>query len=294
MEETMEIGHMLPGNIAPMSMRTFHRFSSFVYETAGIKIPPVKKTMLQARLSKRLRKLGLFCFDDYSKYVFDPNRGEEELCEMVDVITTNKTEFFREPNHFEFMRKSLLPQLVDQSENGNHRQILVWSAGCSSGEEPYTLAMVFNEYNKNRPLSKPWFKIKATDICTKVLKKAALGIYNEQLINPVPSALRKKYFLQGKNGQQGMLRVKRDLRKTVNFNKLNFMEKNFNFQQKMDIIFCRNVIIYFDQTTQAMVLERICNQLRVGGHLFLGHSETLNGISLPLIPVAPTIYKKTG
>ncbi|MFC1523559.1 CheR family methyltransferase [Thermodesulfobacteriota bacterium] len=290
MESKAENSPYLPGNLAPMSDQVFQRFSSFVYKTVGIKMPPVKKTMLQARLSKRVRRLGFADFEEYSRFVFDAGEGNNEMSAMIDIITTNKTDFFREANHFNYLVESALPALGFSSNLRPTRDLRVWSAGCSSGQEPYTLAIVLNEYLSRVPGF--GYSITASDICTEVLKKAVLGIYDEDAIDMLPVTLRKKYFLKGRNGQRNLVRIIPKLRQTIRFKRLNFMDDAYGFLEKMDIIFCRNVLIYFDAETQNNVLNRLCDHLHSGGYLFLGHSETLNGFSLPVKQVAPTIYRK--
>ena len=271
----------------PMSDKTFNRFSRFIQTELGIKMPETKKTMLQARLQKRLWKLGITSFDDYCDYLFSHEGMENELQHMIDVVTTNKTEFFREPKHFEYLAERVLPELIQR--NGCKDQFIVWCAGCSTGEEPYSLAMVLNEFAIQNPEFR--FLILATDISSKVLEKAKLGIYDEELINSIPNQIRKKYLLRSKEKGKGLVRIAPELRALIRFRRLNFMDRNFGLRELIDIVFCRNVIIYFDRPTQEGVLGRICRHLKPGGYLFTGHSETLNGMKLPLTPVSHTVYK---
>jgi chemotaxis protein methyltransferase CheR len=271
----------------PMSDRTFHRFSKFIQTELGIKMPDTKKTMLQARLQKRLWKLEMSSFDDYCDYLFSHEGMENELQHMINVVTTNKTEFFREPKHFEYLAERVLPEIVQK--RGFADTFMVWCAGCSTGEEPYSLAMVLNEFaERNREFR---FLILATDISSKVLDQAKLGIYEEERIESVPMNLRKKYLLRSKTTDNGLVRIIPELRARIRFRRLNFMDRNFGLRELMDMVFCRNVIIYFDRPTQEGVLNRICSYLRPGGYLFTGHSETLNGMKLPLAPVSHTVYR---
>lgn len=271
-----------------MSDKAFVRFSKFIQSEFGIKMPDAKKVMLQARLQKRLWKLGFDSFDDYCDYVFSSEGLQNEVIHMIDVVTTNKTDFFREPKHFEYLVQSALPELINR--NGVRKQLTVWCAGCSTGEEPYSLAMILNEYVEQHHGFD--FFILATDISTKVLQQATLGIYDTDRIEPVPADLRRKYLLKSKEKGKSLVRVAPELRSHIRFRRVNIVEKDFGFREQMDIIFCRNVIIYFDRSTQEGVLERICQHLSPGGYLFTGHSETLNGMHLPLIPAAHTVYQK--
>jgi chemotaxis protein methyltransferase CheR len=215
---------------------------------------------------------------------------DEELVHMIDIVTTNKTDFFREAQHFDFLTNKAVPALMQQHSAGIRRKLRVWSAGCSSGEEPYTLAMTLSEMQERYEGFD--FEILATDISTRVLQKAALGIYEEEKVAPVPMNMKKKYLLRGRGGQQGQVRITPELRKMIRFSRLNFMDDDFGIRDRMDIIFCRNVIIYFDRVTQERLLKRFCQQLVPGGFIFMGHSETLNGMDLPLTLVAPTTYRK--
>lgn len=273
-----------------MSDETFSLLSSFIQAKLGIKMTFSKKNMLQARLSKRLRKLGIKSFDEYYYYVFSERGIKKEMPHMIDVITTNKTDFYREPKHFDYLLKYVLHSLKDLDGAGIKKKLMVWSAGCSTGKEPYTLAMVLGEFAENHPGYK--YSIVATDISRKALKEAILGIYDECEIEPIPISFRKKYLLRSKNRSDGKVRITPDLRSKVEFQILNFMDENYGLGRKMDIIFCRNVIIYFNKETQEKVLNRLCYCLQSGGYLFLGHSETLNGMNVPLSAVANTVYRK--
>lgn len=275
-----------------MSAREFHDFSSLIYTECGIKMPPAKKTMLTARLTKRLRSLGLDSFGQYYAYVCSPNGRSEELRSLIDVVSTNKTDFFREPAHFDYLVQMALPELMGAFKSGFRKKLRLWSAGCSTGEEPYTLAIVLSESaEKYRGLN---FSILSTDISTKVLKKAALGIYEQEKVEPVPMSLRKKYFMKSKDKNKRLVRIMPEIRSLLEFRRLNFMQNDFQIREPMHVIFCRNVIIYFDRPTQEAVLYRLCRYLIPGGYMFTGHSETLNGLDLPLVPVANTVYRKSG
>ena len=268
-----------------LSNAEFLRLKDLIYGHCGIKITGTKRTMLEARLRKRLRSLGLESFTLYCDYLFSPEGMEEELTQMIDQVTTNKTDFFREPAHFDYLARKALPDLASRKKT-----IMLWSAGCSTGEEPYTLAMVVNEFTGDHRGCD--FLILATDISTRVLEKARLAIYDEDAIAPVPPELKKKYLLRSKDGMRRRYRVIPELREHVNFRQLNLMDGDFGFRERIDIIFCRNVIIYFDKPTQERLLERFCRHLSPDGYLFMGHSETLFGMDLPLAQVAPTVYRR--
>lgn len=272
-------------SLARMDDRIFDRFSEFIKAELGIKMPASKKTLLEARLQKRLRELCMTSHEEYCDYLFSPQGMEEELVNLVDVVTTNTTDFFREPKHFELLMNVVLPKLAAR----NHRKVNVWSAGCSSGEEPYTLSMVLSEFA--RQAGGFTFNILATDISTQVLRMAIRAVYPETKIGPIPTEYRKRYLLRSKDRTRRLVRIGPEARGHVRFRRLNFMEE-FSFDDQLDIIFCRNVVIYFDRQTQEKLFSRFCGKLVSGGYLFIGHSESLAGMNLPLEPVAPTVYRK--
>ena len=266
----------------------FARFGEFIERQCGIKMPLAKKTMLQGRLQKRLRALGYDSYTAYADYVFSAKGKEEELYQMIDAVTTNKTDFFRESKHFDYLRDVVLPSMKSEIKNNNWHQLKAWSAGCSTGEEPYTLAMVLSKFAENNHSFH--FSILATDISTKVLGIAKTAIYGEEKIEPIPMEFRKKYLLRSTS--KPIMRIVPELRSCLNFMRLNFMDTDYRLRDKMDIVFCRNVIIYFDRQTQEQILSRICRYLVPGGYLFMGHSETLNSMNLPLKQLSSSIYRK--
>ncbi len=273
-----------------MSESEFYRFSTFIQARCGIKLSLSKKTMLEARLQKRLRWLGIPSFREYGDYVLGPKGIESELAHMLDVVTTNKTDFFREPGCFDYLTQAAIPEIVHAASAGVHEALRVWSAGCSSGEEPYTLAMVLQEFAET--CSGFHFSILATDISTRVLKTAVRAVYEEEKAAAIPPVLRHKYLMVSKNRSEKLVRVVPELRATVKFRRLNFMDGDYGMNELMDVIFCRNVIIYFDRETQESLMHRLCRYLAPGGYLFMGHSEILAGMDLPLVRVAQTGYKK--
>lgn len=275
----------------PMSDRVFTRLSGFIEAQTGIKMPAAKKTMLQSRLAKRLRTLGLGTYESYVDHVF-ADAGATEVIHLIDTVTTNKTDFYREPRHFEILVEKVLPELIRRHGAGVRRPLKCWSAGSSTGAEAYTLAMVLSEFAAKT--ERFGFAILGTDICTEVLAKGRAGIYGENEIQPVPMAQRRKYLLRSKDPAKAVVRIVPELRKAVRFERLNFMDTDYGIADTMDVVFCRNVIIYFDRATQQQVLSRICRHIVAGGYLFMGHSETLNGLNLPLVQTDPTVYRKTG
>jgi chemotaxis protein methyltransferase CheR len=282
-----------PGIAKPMTQAEFSRFSEFIIGQCGIKMPPSKKIMLEARLQKRLRALNIPTFKEYFAFIHGED-GRGELVHMLDAVTTNKTDFFREPVHFQYLAKTILPEVLSEQEGSKRRErpLFLWSAGCSTGEEPYTLAMVLSEFAHQHPALR--FSIIATDISTKVLDCARAGIYDEDRIAAVPGALKQRYVLRSKDRERNLVRITPELRAAVQFKRLNLMEESFSFSEPLDVIFCRNVIIYFDRSTQERLISRFCRVLRPDGYLFLGHSESVHGFDLPLRRITSTVYRKIG
>jgi chemotaxis protein methyltransferase CheR len=268
-----------------MTERDFIRLSEYIERELGIKMPPVKRVMLESRLSRRVRSLDLPDYSAYVEYVFSKEGERTELIHMIDAVTTHKTDFFREADHFDFLSNRLIPGYKMRAGS----PFRVWSAGCSTGEEPYTIAMVLEEQRRKDP-SFVWTLL-ATDISTKVLALAMEGIYGMEKIVPVPVEYRKRYLLKSRDPARNLVRVKPELRSRMDFRRLNFMDDDFGLREIFDVIFCRNVLIYFDRMTQEKLLRKFCERLSLGGCLFLGHSETLTGMDLPLRSIAPTIYR---
>ncbi len=272
---------------AKLSLAQFRQLSTFIYSQVGIKMPEVKKSMLESRLQKRLRALSITNFSDYIEYLFSKEGLSKELIHMLDVITTNKTDFFREPAHFEYLTQFVIPEFLKKE---GFKPLYVWSAGCSTGEEPYTLQMVL-ESEVERGII-PGYRIHATDISTKVLEKAIEAIYQIKRIEHLPLEIKKKFFLRHKDPNNNTVRIKPELRSKISFSRLNLMDDTYLSSDLYDVIFCRNVIIYFDRATQEKVIRKLCNKLRSGGYLFLGHSESITNLSVPLKSIRPTVFKK--
>ncbi|HWE84079.1 MAG TPA: CheR family methyltransferase [Terracidiphilus sp.] len=266
-----------------ISARDYSRLRDLIYREAGIALGSGRKTMLEVRIKRRLKELAIHSYGEYCDYLFSRPGIERELGSLIDVVTTNKTDFFREPGHFDLLTASVLPALTSSP-------LLVWSAGCSTGEEPYTLAMVLSEYALSH--SGFSFRILATDVSATVLEKAQRGIYSSDVVRPVPSALKAKYLMHGRDRDDDRVRVVPELRCLVDFRRLNFMDPDYGITRKVSAIFCRNVIIYFDRPTQQRILTRLVDCLEPGGYLFVGHAETLHELDLPLAPMAPTLYRR--
>ena len=271
-----------------MSYSDFKKIASFIEKNVGIKMPDVKQTMLQSRIAQRLRALGIPTFAEYIDYAFGKGKpNDEELVHMIDAVTTNLTEFFRESGHFDYMTNTALPALVQSG----HRFIKIWSAGCSTGEEPYTLSIVMKEFMRKNPGKIDGYSVLATDVSTKVLNCAAEAVYELDSLKNLSEEMKRLYFLRSKNKEDTRVRVKPDVRKNVTFARLNFMDADYGFRETFQIVFCRNVLIYFDKPTRESVIRKFLNFLELGGYLFLGHSETIFGMNLPLQNLAPTTFQ---
>jgi len=273
---------------AQLSQEEFDKLSRFIYKESGIKMPPVKRIMLQSRLQKRLKELKMTSYKEYIDYVFSNEGLNGEIIHMLDVVSTNKTDFFREPVHFDFLVHTALPELTQQK--ATNRTIKIWSAGCSSGEEPYTIAIVMADFAEKNPGID--FSIIGTDISTQILQKAAEAVYKEDRVSIIPLETKRKYFLKSKDRTNPTVKVSPNLRKKVRFGRLNFMDNHYDVPETFDVIFCRNVLIYFDRETQARVIQKLCEKLRPDGYFFLGHSESIMNMQVPLKQVKPTIFKR--
>ena len=263
----------------------FARIRTYVKENTGINLSEAKKNMVYSRLSRRLRQLDTRSFAEYWERVIAPDSDEKGS--FINAITTNLTAFFRENHHFEFLRDVLLPELVKQ--NQRTRRLRIWSAGCSTGEEPYSIAMTILE---NVPDASHWdIKILATDLDTNVLAHATAGVYDLERINGISDARKRRWFQRGQGKHSGSVRVAKTLRDIVNFRQLNLMGK-WPMSGKFDFMFCRNVIIYFDKPTQKVLFDRYAELLADNAHIFLGHSETLYSITDRYELLGKTIYKK--
>lgn len=267
--------------------RAFEALVRLVHEHCGITLSTVKKTMLETRLRRRLHANGLDNFDDYVALLRSPTERAKELQNFVDTVVTNETSFFRERAHFDHLDAAELDRLL---ANAGTRQLRAWSAACSSGQEVYTLAMVLDAASEG---ATKWdWQILATDISVKVLTAAREAIYRAEDVASVPQALRDRYVLRARDPQSEAVRMAPELRSRVQFGQLNLMHSEYHVKTKMDLIFLRNVLIYFEPKTQEAVVAKLCRHLRPGGLLFLGHSDTTRSGSLPLRLIRGNIYQR--
>jgi chemotaxis protein methyltransferase CheR len=264
-----------------LSSQQFDKISRLVYQVSGIDLHEGKEELVKARLIKRLRHLNIFGFDRYLKYLANDKSGSE-IRAMVDVLTTNKTNFFREPEHLNYLRDEIITGLGKE-------QIRIWSAGCSSGEEPYSIAITLCEAIPD--IGKSDIKILATDISDRMIEQARLGLYNEETLKGISFQLKHRYFEQAETGISHKYRVVPQLQSMVRFAKLNLME-DWPMRGLFDLIFCRNVMIYFDKPTQEKLVKRFWSQLRPGGYLMVGHSESLTFMAHDYRYIKPAVYQK--
>jgi chemotaxis protein methyltransferase CheR len=271
-----------------MTDEDFKRLSTFVYGELGIKMPYPKKVMLQCRLQKRVSDLKMSSFAEYLEYVFSKEGQDDEMIRMIDLVTTNKTDFFREPSHFDYLRDVVLPGLME--EKPSRKTIRIWSSACSSGEEPYTIAIVLKDFLEDYP--EVDFEIFGTDISTRILQKASLAIYTEDRITGIPIETKRKYFMRSKDPFEKTVRLIPEIRSKVVFQRMNLMDNYYDLEREFDIIFCRNVLIYFDRPSQQNVINKLASKLRPDGYFFLGHSESITNMKVPLRQIRPTIFRK--
>jgi len=263
----------------------FKKFRELIYQKTGISLSEEKKELLNARLGKRLRACGLSSFETYFDLITRDENGPE-FTQFVNSVSTNYTSFFRENAHFIAITERLLPALKQQ--HGNGRPLNFWSSACSSGEEPYTLAMILDNYFKGSPNA---FKITATDISTKVLDVAKQGVYPIDRISNVGAEYLKKYFMKGVGRSAGYVRVRPELQKYISFQHFNLMG-SFPWREEMHVIFCRNVMIYFDRETQEKLVNKFYDCLVSGGYLLIGHSESISSLQHRFQQQEATIFRK--
>ncbi|OQW31951.1 MAG: hypothetical protein A4E20_02165 [Nitrospira sp. SG-bin2] len=273
---SLPVGHTI-------TAEEFERFRALIYDESGISLNDQKRTLVESRLSKRLRDLGIQTFSEYYRVITE-DATREEFTQVLDLISTNKTDFFREPQHFEFLRTKILPEVAAT------RKIRIWSSACSTGEEPYTIAMTLFESVQD---AAQWdCKILASDLSTRVLAKAASGVYDQDRFRDVPPDILRRHFLRGRGGRAGLYKVKPHLAAMIQFRRLNLMAERFPITTPLDLIFCRNVMIYFDRPTQQTLVNKFYGYLKPGGYLFIGHSESLQWVKHPFQTVVPTVYYK--
>ncbi|MEE9612457.1 MAG: protein-glutamate O-methyltransferase CheR [Desulfatiglandales bacterium] len=264
----------------------FQKFRRYVRDVSGINLHEGKKALLKARLGKIIRQRNFRSFGEYYDHVVSDKSGLE-LITLLNSISTTLTHFFREPQHFYFLTKKALPEIL--KTKGPSENISFWCAGCSSGEEAYSIAIAVGEALDN--MENGQINILATDLSTKVLTTAATGIYDKKKLNTMTYDLKRKYFQKGENRWKGYFKAKKAIREKITFQRLNLMEE-FQLRESFDVIFCRNVMIYFDEPAKEVLLEKLYQHLANKGYLFIGHSESLTGKKWPLKYIQPTIYRK--
>ena len=279
---------MLTQTELDLTTRDYELFRSLIYKKSGINLGPKKQQLLRARLGKRLRGSGFESYRAYYEHVRRDSSGAE-LCTLIDAVSTNTTHLFREKQHFDFLTKTLKQQLADRDWQTVNRTLHFWSAGCSTGDEPYSLAMTVDHALAHSGLD---WKILATDISTRVLERARGSFYESHRLGTVPPDFRLRYFVAAEDHDNGLVQVNPTLRKRIAFAHFNLMSERFPFRHGFQYIFCRNVMIYFDRPTQERLVARFAAQLRAGGYLLIGHSESLNAVQHSLEYVQPTIYRK--
>lgn len=297
-------------SIYPMQPREFNAFRAMVHEQTGIWLRDGKQIMLAARLSKRLRLHGINDFSEYYKYVQKLPKDSEEIRELINCVTTNKTSFFREKHHFDFLAGTVVPGIQAAALRGGPRSVRIWCAASSTGEEPYTIAMTLiealqsvgtsssqcttalNKFSSMPRIPASWkIEVIASDIDTKVLDTAKRAIYGTDSLLSVETRLQKKYFLRGKDGMHGQVKVKPDVARLVQFTRINLMDSNWPVEGVFDAIFFRNALIYFNQNTQELFLRKMVRFLKPRGYLFLGNSEHIPWMHDTLEPLMQTMYR---
>lgn len=271
-----------------LTERDFKTVQKLIYQLAGISLGDSKQVMVQGRLSKRMRKLNIDCYGEYIKFV-QSAEGADEVTNFINALTTNKTEFFRESHHFDFLAKTAFPEIEERARCSGERKLRIWCSAASTGEEPYTIAMAVRQHFS---AGQGWdVRILASDIDTDVLHTAETGIYSQERLDDLPPGLQKKYFEREAHGNE-TFRAKDTLRELITFRRLNLHDDSWPINTTFDIIFCRNVLIYFDAPTQQKVVTHFGKYLRQDGYLILGHSESLHGMSDQFNALGITVYRK--
>jgi chemotaxis protein methyltransferase CheR len=272
--------------IRPVTSREFGLYRTLVESKVGIHLSEAKQALLTARLLPRIRQLGLKNFSEY--YELAVERDQEELGKLLDAICTNETHFFREPSQFELLERTIVPRWIAEAQRGDRApRVRIWSAGCSTGEEPYSLGMALT-----RALP-PEFTIEifATDVSSKVLARAREAVYPMRRLHEVPETLHKRFLLRGTGPREGEFRIGPEIRRLVRFDSLNLVSPPRPSMGEFDAVLCRNVLIYFQAETRKKIVRWLCSQVTPGGYLFVGHSESLHDTGAPVRTVVPTVYR---
>ncbi len=274
-----------------LTEKEFNLFRELIYKEAGISLGKGKQQLVESRLSKRLRALNLSSFSQYYKYLNENDRNGEERLKMINALTTNKTDFFREQHHFDYLRSTVFPMLEKKAKETGERRIRIWSAACSTGEEPYTLAMTVLDHFGPTSFHGWDIRILASDVDTDVLAHAQKGVFAADRVSDVPREILKRHFQKTSKDPKAPVQVRSELQELITFRRINFIEPHWPINTYFDIIFCRNVMIYFDETTQDRLLTRFSDQLVPTGHLFIGHSESILRLDQVYTSLGNTIYR---
>ncbi len=270
-----------------MNQESFDTLKDFIERKLGIKIPQSKQIMLESRLAKRVRILGLNSYEEYCSFVFGPEGAKGEIQKLIDAVTTNETDFFRESSHYDLLADQILPDLINDQ---GQREINIWSVAAATGQEAYTLAMVMENFiQSHKGIT---YRILATDISDTALNIGETGIYTEHQAKKIPSKDKKAFCMQSKDPSLKSIRFKPYIRAKIQFRHLNLMDANFQIKREYHIVFCRNVFIYFEHSTQVKVLKNVYEHLAPGGYLFMGHSENISSARMDLQSIAAATYRK--
>lgn len=274
-----------------LTSREFALFRELIYREAGIALSPSKQQLVESRLVKRLRSLGLSSFSEYYDYATTGDSTGQERLQLINCLTTNKTDFFRELHHFQYLQKTLFPAIEQKANETGERRLRIWSAACSTGEEPYSLAMTVLDYFGPMSVNGWDIRILASDVDTEVLARASAGRYEPDRLADAPAEIRKRYFTRTAKTADADFQVRPELQELVSFRRINFVDSTWPIQTRFDIIFCRNVMIYFDEVTQDRLLSRFADVLVPEGHLFIGHSESILRLDNVYRSLGDTIYR---
>jgi chemotaxis protein methyltransferase CheR len=279
------------GSKSGFSDRDFEKLIKELRKRFSLLVSIKEKELLGSCLTIRSRQLGIRSRVDYMEYLFSPKKSDEEFAYLLDTLTGNRANFFRNPDHFEFLAQQALPELIKQHGAGISRKLIIWSAGGQAGEEPFSLAMVLKEFSEHYPGINFTFQILATDVSARNLEQAGRAVYDMDQVKPIPVLMKKKFLLKSKDQFKRQVRVVSDLREQVVFRQLDFLDPRFGLREKMDAIFCQKVICYYDRQNKETLVNKLCKYLLPGGYLFLDKSESLKELKVPLVQVAPAIYR---
>lgn len=285
---------MSDNSTTSLTEKEFQLFRELIYKEAGISLGKGKQQLVESRLSKRLRACNLSSFIQYYKYLNEDDQNGEERLKMINALTTNKTDFYREQHHFDYLRSNVFPMLEKKAKETGERKIRIWSAACSTGEEPYTLAMSVLDHFGPTSFHGWDIRILASDVDTDVLAHAQNGVYGADRVADVPQEILKRHFVKTSKGPDAPVQVRPELQELITFRRINFIEPQWPINTYFDIIFCRNVMIYFDEVTQDRLLTRFSDQLVPCGHLFIGHSESILRLDQVYTSLGNTIYRLSG